>query len=96
MVTTLEPAVSPKLAKGYQRMKICDVSWDTYEKIGEAFLNRANIRLTYDRGNLEIITLSPEHERLKWLFGLLVSCIAEELNIRIGGFASTTYKQEEA
>jgi Uma2 family endonuclease len=70
------------------------IDWPTYEAIGTALLNRANIRLTYDRGSLEIMTLSPEHERLRVLFGHLVQVLAEEANIPMAGFGSTTYKSD--
>jgi Uma2 family endonuclease len=96
MNVVAEPCTLPKLQQGYQRVHLCAVSWDAYEKIGEAFLNRANIRLTYDRRNLEIMTLSPEHERLRCLLGLMVTVLAEELNIPCIAFGSTTYKQQEA
>src|SRR5439155_27007599 len=69
------------------------VGWPAYEAIGAALADRPNVRLTYDRGRLEIMTLSPEHERLRVLFGHLVHVLAEEANRPIGGFGSTTYKR---
>jgi Uma2 family endonuclease len=54
------------------------ISWPEYEGIGAILRERANLRLTYDRGRLEIMTLSPEHERIKIWLGLLVYVLAEE------------------
>lgn len=90
------PAVRPTLlsGQGYQRLLLVDVDWAAYELIGTALRNRANIRLTYDRGSLEVMTLSPEHERLRYMLGRLIDTMLEELNLRAGGFGSTTYKQE--
>ena len=62
--------------------------------IGEALQDRANIRLTYDRGRLEIMTLSHEHERFKYLIGRLIDVVAEEAGVRIEGFGPTTYKRD--
>jgi Uma2 family endonuclease len=69
-----------------------NVSWDTYEAIGDSLSGRP-IRLNYDRGTLEIMTLSLEHERYKRLIGLLVTIIALEWRIAIGGGGSTTYRR---
>ena len=40
------------------------------------------------------MTLSPEHERLRSLLGYLVQVIAEESDVRIASFGSTTYKRD--
>jgi len=39
-----------------------DVSWEEYERILVELDERPWLRVTYDRGRLEIMTLSPEHE----------------------------------
>jgi Uma2 family endonuclease len=101
----VSPAVAPQappeapprphfVIEAGQRLVLDNVDWPAYEAIGEALLNRANIRLTYDRGSLEIMTLSPEHERLKVLLGCCVLVLADETGVRLGGFGSTTYKSE--
>jgi Uma2 family endonuclease len=72
------------------------IDWPTYEAIGAALADRPNLRLTYDRGRLEIMTLSPEHERRKYLFGRLIDVLGEEANLPIAGFGSTTYTRERA
>src|SRR5438067_13571182 len=71
-----------------------DIDWPGYEAIGTALRDRPHIRLTYDRGRLEIMTLSAEHERLRVLFGHLIHVLAEEASLSIGGFGSTTYKRD--
>jgi Uma2 family endonuclease len=84
---SLQPAVEPGRC-----VVLDDVDWAAYEAIGEALRDRANIRLSYDRGRLEIMTLSPEHERLKMLLGLVINVLADETGLRVGSFGSTTYK----
>jgi Uma2 family endonuclease len=71
-----------------------NVAWPAYEMIGEALRERANVRLTYDRGRLEIKRLSQEHERFKHLLGRLIDVLAEESGVRVEGFGSTTYKRD--
>ncbi|GAB1538204.1 Uma2 family endonuclease [Scytonema sp. NUACC21] len=68
------------------------ISWQTYETLLDELSKNRRLRLTYNRGNLEILAPSPEHERYKTLMGRFVETIAEELEIRIEPFGSTTYK----
>lgn len=97
-VAPLPPSASPFLPRPAVEPGRCvlieNVDWQAYEAIGEAFRDRANIRLTYDRGRLEIMTLSAEHERLKILIGYLIQVLAEETALRICSFGSTTYKRD--
>ncbi|HXG12910.1 MAG TPA: Uma2 family endonuclease [Gemmataceae bacterium] len=78
-----------------QRFLLHNVSWQSYRAIGEALRDRPGLHLTYDRGTLEFMTLSPEHERCKVLLRRLIEVLAEELNLAIGSFGSTTYQRED-
>jgi Uma2 family endonuclease len=84
------PAIRPE-----QRVLLYNVEWKDYEAIGTALSNRPNLRLTYDRGRLEFMTLSPEHERRAYLLGRLIDALTEELDLPVMGFGSTTYKRAE-
>jgi Uma2 family endonuclease len=68
------------------------ISWNTYETL-LAELSDRRLRLTYNRGNLEIMSPSPEHERFKKVSGRFVETMAEELNIPIEPLGSTTFKR---
>jgi Uma2 family endonuclease len=68
------------------------ISWQTYESLLNELSKNRRLRLTYNRGNLEIMAPSPEHERYKTLMGRFVETIAEELEMRIEPFGSTTFK----
>ena len=78
-----------------QRLVLDWVSWEQYEKFLEAVGER-RIRLTYDRGRLEFMTISPLHERLKHLFSLLLTAVELETGIRACGVGSTTFRSREA
>jgi Uma2 family endonuclease len=69
------------------------ISWKNYERIGRIFWNRP-IRITYDRGQMEIMTTSNEHERIKHLVRRLLDVLVEELNIEICGAGSMTFKRQ--
>jgi Uma2 family endonuclease len=77
-----------------ERLVLYDVSWRDYLRLGKLLSNR-RLRMTYDRGTLEIMTLSSEHERWKHILGRLVEALAEELDIRIAGFGSMTCKRQK-
>ena len=83
--------MSPVPAPSGQRLVLSGVSWRTYERLLRAFDDR-HVRLTYDRGALEIRTLSPEHERSKHLLNYLIGVLVEELGWNMAGFGSMTFK----
>lgn len=51
--------------------------------------------MTYDRGRLEIMTLSLEHERIKRLLSRLIDVLSEELKVRMASCGSTTFRHVE-
>lgn len=97
MNALLQPLAQPEdrhapWPNGEQRLLLHNMSWEAYEMIGEALRDRTGIFLTYDRGNLEIMTTSPEHERYdKWL-GRLVEVLAEEFSLQILPLGRMTFK----
>jgi len=70
------------------------ISWETYETLLEELSDRC-LRLTYNRGTLEIMAPSPEHERFKKVAGRFVETLAEELEVPIHPLGSTTFKRPE-
>jgi Uma2 family endonuclease len=76
-----------------QRFRLDGVSWRAYEKLLRAFEDERHLRITYDQGSLEIMTLSPRHERPKHLLGQLVVMLALELDLNIAGYGSMTMKR---
>lgn len=73
---------------------ISGISWQTYETLLEELSDR-RLRLTYSRGNLEIMASSPEHELGKEVLGRFVETLAEELEVQIYTLGSTTFKRSE-
>jgi Uma2 family endonuclease len=56
------------------------VHWAEYEALLALLPDNPRLRLSYAQGTLEIMTLSPRHERLKSLFTHLLAMLAEALN----------------
>ena len=82
------------LAPPAQIVQLSGISWQTYETL-LAELSHRRLRLIYNRGNLEIMTPSPEHEHFKEVLGRFVETLAEELEVRIEPLGSTTFKRPE-
>jgi Uma2 family endonuclease len=71
-----------------------NVPWRTYEDLLKSCDTRP-YRLTYDRGVLEIMTVSSEHELEKTFLTRLVEAMAEELDMDLIGLGQTTWKRED-
>ncbi|MBW4646079.1 MAG: Uma2 family endonuclease [Goleter apudmare HA4340-LM2] len=82
------------LTPPHEMIHLSGISWQTYERLLVELSDR-RLRLTYNRGYLEIMSPSPEHERFKKVAGRFVETIAEELEIRIEPLGSTTLKRPE-
>jgi Uma2 family endonuclease len=64
-----------------QRVVLHNIGWNTYEHLLADHGDNSAPRLTYDRGELEIMSPSPEHEMFNRRIAQLVLAVAEELNI---------------
>jgi len=82
------------LAPPDEMIRLSGISWKTYETLLEELSDR-RLRLTYNRGNLEIMAPSPEHELSKEVLGRFIDNIAEEFDVNIYPLGSTTFKQPE-
>lgn len=77
------------------RLLLSDVSWNDYEALLEELSEQRHLKISYDEGNLEIMTLSPEHEAFKGLFTHLIQILTEELNLPYKSLGSTTMKRKK-
>jgi Uma2 family endonuclease len=78
-----------------QRVQLHNVSWEMYESLLAAHQDTSAPRFTYDRGRLEIMSPSAEHELIKDVLTLLVNVTAEEAAVDIQGFGSTTFRRQD-
>jgi Uma2 family endonuclease len=77
-----------------QRLRFSGVSWDEYIKFSDSLPER-RVRVTYDRGEMEAMTVSSEHEGDKSLLGRLVEALTEEMEIDIKSCGCMTCRREE-
>src|SRR5205809_41655 len=75
-----------------QYLLLEDVSWDAYQKMSDALSNRS-VRMTYDRGALEITVDAHHHDWVKRLIGRMIERMAEELRQPIKSAGSTTQRR---
>jgi Uma2 family endonuclease len=71
-----------------------DVSWDEYEELLEELEGKRHVRISYDNGRMEIMTLSPEHEGYASLFIQIIDVLTEELDLDYFSIRSTTLKRK--
>lgn len=80
-----------------QRLVLEGVTWQQYEALVNLFVNQfPALRMTYLDGTLELMTTSPEHERLKTIIARLIEAFAEEMDLDLNGYGSATFRQEAA
>lgn len=77
-----------------QRFVWYGIGWEGYQALLGLVGDRP-IRLTYDRGNLEIMSPLAIHERCKYLLGRIIDEITMGLDIPVVAAASTTFKRQD-
>lgn len=77
------------------RVTLRNVGWETYRMLVEEDPDRSGPRIFYDRGMLEIVSPSFEHEQIARLIASLVEELTVELEIDVVGAGSTTLKQAD-
>lgn len=70
------------------------VSWDEYEELLETVGDASGLRISYDEGRLQIMTLSQRHERYSTLIGRMVDRVSRVLRIKILFYGSTTMRKQ--
>ena len=93
MATATTAETPARQATAEPRIVLRGVGWDVYETLLHR-LEGQPIRLTYDRGDLELMSPSPEHEEFGNLLGRMVETITEELRLPCIGAGSTTWRKK--
>ena len=87
-------SVKPLLIPSEEQRVLLSVTWAQYEGLLETLGDYPGLRLLYSEGTLEIFMPSPEHEMLKKVIARLLERYAEEANIVLHGYGSTTFRNE--
>jgi Uma2 family endonuclease len=85
-ITLKKPAVR-------QSLRLSAVDWQTYSRLLLAFAEKPGVRLTYDRGDLEIMSPRLEHDDDAHFLGDMVAALTEELNLPLKRGGSTTLRR---
>ena len=78
---------------GDRRFLLHGIPWQIYLSLREAD-DSPGLRMTYDRGNLELMSPSPEHEDLKTTLARLIEVYAIERDVPLYGYGSTTFRRQ--
>jgi Uma2 family endonuclease len=70
-----------------------EVSWDEYEGVLEGLQHRRSLRVSYDSGRLEVVSVSPGHGSYQWLVGDLVGVFCEVFRLRSEKMGPVTWKR---
>jgi Uma2 family endonuclease len=93
MTTVLDPpGIKQTLSDG---VLLHNVSWSTYESLLRDHPDVPNPHFTYDRGDLLIMVLSADHERINSTLTLLIDVLAEAFDLESQSFGSMTHKRKE-
>ena len=70
------------------------VPWDEYELLLTELDGRSRIRMSYDRGRLEIVTVTHRHEIYTRLIDRILFFTAEKYDVDIENAGSTTFNDK--
>jgi len=77
-----------------QYLRLSGVSWKTYLRLLRIFDERPGYHLAYDRGELEIMSPSVQHDDESRLLGDFVVALTDELGLPVKQGGSATLKRQ--
>ena len=83
------------LIQSPDRVILRHISWQTYQSLIQDFEQEPAMRLTYDRGNLEIRMPLDPHETYTKLLGRFVEAATEEVGLEIRSLGSLSCNRED-
>ena len=83
-----------RVAPGENRVVIRDVGWQGYQTLLN-LVGDQPVRITYDRGDVELMSPLLKHERNRSRLGRMVGVLTEELEIPTMSAGATTLKRED-
>jgi Uma2 family endonuclease len=94
METTTAPVDDPIVVSEQQRFVLRGVDWETYRQIRDALTGR-HVRLTYDRGSLEFMTISRAHALISRLIFQFIVVLTQELGLPRSSCGDMTCDRED-
>jgi Uma2 family endonuclease len=78
-----------------QRVVLRNLSWETFRRLLSEHGDGSSPRFTFDRGVLEIMSPSAEHERYNLRITDLIGVIADEMDLEVEGLGASTFTRED-
>jgi Uma2 family endonuclease len=78
-----------------QRVVLRNLSWETYRRLLSEHGDGSSPRFTFDRGVLEIMSPSAEHERYNLRIADLIGALADEMNLEVEGLGASTFTRAD-
>lgn len=94
MTASNESRITALLTGMKDHLLLSHVSWETYDALLDECADR-RLRHTYDRGSLEFMTRSGEHEVYKSLLGLFLVTLADERNLPLFMGGELTLRRQD-
>jgi Uma2 family endonuclease len=96
MATAIQAEASrTKTEEDSARVLLREVPWELYQNLREEEANW-NVRMTYDSGDLELMSPSQRHEAIGYRFEVFMIALAQALGFEFEALAHTTWKNELA
>ncbi len=74
---------------GDQSFTLDGIDWETYRQISDGLTGR-HLRITYEDGRLDLMTISGKHGNLCRLFVQLIAALAEKMKLPLGCYGDMT------
>lgn len=84
----------PVLLSPGQCVLLSNIDWRTYSRLLKVFAERPGVRLTYDRGELEIMSPSLRHDDVSRFVCMMVFTLAEVFGLPLWAGGSTTLRRQ--
>lgn len=72
-----------------------NMTWQSYTQIADSIQEQTRAYVTFDRGRLEIMTISRQHESLKKLVGMVFQALCDALGIDFAAGGSATLRRAD-
>lgn len=69
-------------------------AWEDYERLLEDLRDRPHLRVSYDRGLLQIMSPLPEHEEYARFIDAVVRTLADLLDVSVQNYGAATWKSQ--
>jgi Uma2 family endonuclease len=74
---------------------LTDVSWEEYQQLLTDLGDSYAVRVSYDKGRLEIVSPSLKHEKYKEMISALARIFADETGMTLESCGSATFQEEQ-